>query len=124
MSIHGAVEAICSEKTSVSSIMNQASLTTVPIGKHYSNNVNHNEIFGKLGVHDVRSTLQLEDLAVSFFNGFNEATISREVAKPRTGLVVTSNSAFTSEERYRDNILVIISNICICNSMGCCSIWN
>ena len=100
MSKYGAVEAISSEKTSVSSIMNQASLTTEPIGKLYSSDMNLNKMLRKLGVDNVRSSVQLEDLTVSFFNGFNKATISRGVVKPRTGLVVTSNSAFASEERY------------------------
>ena len=89
MSIYGAVEAICSEKTSVSSIMNQALLTTVSIGEHCSSNINLNEILRKLGVDDVRSAVQLKDLAVSFCNGINKATMSRGVVKPRTGLVVT-----------------------------------
>ena len=33
MSVYGAMDTICSEKTSVTMIINQASVTTVPIGK-------------------------------------------------------------------------------------------
>ena len=109
MSIYGAVEAICSEKISVSTIMNQALLTTLPIGKLYSSNINLNKMLHKLGVDDVRSAIQLQDLAVFFFNGCNKATISRGVVKPRIGLVLTSNSAFASEVR------------CICTRQHACN---
>ena len=57
MNIYGAVEVTFSEKTSVSSIMNQASLTTLPIGKLYSSNINLNKMLRKLGVDDVRSAV-------------------------------------------------------------------
>lgn len=54
-------------------------------------------IYIHVGV-DVNSEKKLEDLVVQFFHGFSHMTVKKE-AKPRTGLIITSNSAFANTER-------------------------
>jgi len=70
------------EKSSPTSLVACAAITTVPIG-----------------VDDITSQNNIETLSVQFFNGAALSTMSTGTNAPRTSLLFTSNKAFAESSR-------------------------
>ena len=66
----------------MTSLVNRASVTTIPIG-----------------VDDICTPGHIENLAVQFFNGADHSTISGGANHPRTGILLTSNKHFAKSSR-------------------------
>lgn len=101
MSLFGAERQIYSHKSTAASIVNQASSSTIPIGETAQLFAcsSHCIVF-ILGIDDIKSAKKLEELAVEFFNGFTCKTVQGGEARPKTGLIVTSNCPFAENQRY------------------------
>ena len=70
-------------KSTLSSILNQASSTTIPIV-----------------VDDVSSPHVMEDMAVQLTGGASHCTISSGTNVPHTSVIVTSNQHFSKSDRF------------------------
>lgn len=74
-------------KSSPTSLVARAAITTIPIG-----------------VDDIASQSNLETLSVQFFNGAALSTMSAGTNSPRTSLLFTSNKAFAESSRFGSTI--------------------
>ena len=70
-------------KSSPTSLVSRAAITTIPIG-----------------VDDINSQNSIETLSVQFFNGAALSTVSSGNNTPRTSLLFTSNKAFAESSRF------------------------
>lgn len=70
-------------KSSPTSLVARASITTIPIG-----------------VDDINSLNNIETLTVQFFNGAALSTVSGGSNCPRTTIILTANKAFAESSRY------------------------
>ena len=70
-------------KSTVSSIINQASVTTIPIV-----------------IDDVSSPAFMEELAVQLTGGAAHSTMKSGTCTPRTSVITTANHHFAESDRY------------------------
>lgn len=97
LSVYASSEHAYSQKSTASGMVKQAAYTTLPIGiKLHA--ILHS-VQSIQGIDDIKSPTKLEELVVEFFNGFTRKTVSGGESRPKTGLIITSNCAFTESQR-------------------------